>query len=212
MLQILLQGIVLGLILTVLIGPVFFLLIQTSIREGFRHAFFLELGVISSDIFCIFIAYKGVANVFDNPQHQKVIGIICGIVLIGFGLASYFAKTKKSETEENLVVKKYAKRKLVLKGFLFNISNPSVLLFWFGSVGVAVSQFGAKKYEMIIYFSGTIITYFLFDVLKAYTATRIKHFLTPSTFSIINKVAGVGIMIFGTVLILKVFGMFGGMG
>ena len=45
-----LEGVLMGLFLSVFVGPVFFLLIETSINKGIREAFIMDAGVILSDI------------------------------------------------------------------------------------------------------------------------------------------------------------------
>ena len=51
------QGILLGLGLSVLVGPLIFLYIQVGIQFGFRSAFFLGLGAWMSDLMFILIIY-----------------------------------------------------------------------------------------------------------------------------------------------------------
>ena len=47
----------LGVILAFTIGPVFFILIETSITKGIRSALAFDIGAISGDIFFIVLAY-----------------------------------------------------------------------------------------------------------------------------------------------------------
>ncbi len=104
------QGIILGLALSVLIGPVFFLLIQTSIKEGFKAALKLELGIISSDAFCIFVSYLGLARVLENPTIANYVGLGGGVMLLIIGVKTYFShKTVKEEEVEVKTVKKGSK-------------------------------------------------------------------------------------------------------
>ncbi|MES2837461.1 MAG: LysE family transporter [Bacteroidota bacterium] len=196
------QGIVLGLALSVLIGPVFFLLIQTSIKEGFKAALKLELGIISSDAFCIFVSYLGLARVLENPTVANYVGLGGGIMLLVIGVKTYFSH--KTVKEEEIEIKKTSGYKLFFRGFLLNTGNPSVILFWLGAVGIAVAQFGTSKLNIGAYFIATLGTYFAFDVLKAYLAQKVKKFLTPKSFDLINKIAGVVIFGFGIVLLFKV--------
>ncbi len=199
MIAALFQGIFLGCVLSVLIGPVFFLLIQTSIKKGFRAAMFLEIGIFASDAFCIWLCYMGLASIVQNPEYEKVIAIIGGSILIGFGIATIFSHKKMSnENPEEIKIKI---PRLILKGFFFNISNPSVILFWIGSVGVAISQFNSQRGYIFAYFCGTLITVLGIDILKAYLANKIKSFLTPKMFDIVNKIAGIVIIGFGVYLI-----------
>ena len=60
-------------------------------------------------------------------------GWIGGILMIGFGLFNFFRKVVVKEIDDN---KKTVHAKFMLKGFLLNIINPAVLLFWLGIVSV----------------------------------------------------------------------------
>ena len=52
----------LGIILAFTIGPVFFILIETSITKGIRSALAFDIGAISGDIFFIVLAYWGTSK------------------------------------------------------------------------------------------------------------------------------------------------------
>ena len=101
-------------------------------------------------------------------------------------------------------MKKGDKTKLFIKGFLFNISNPSVIFFWMAFVGLSVSQFSTSRKEVLTYLS-TIFTVFSFDVLKAWGANRIKPYLTEKSMVNFNKGAGLGIIGFGIFIFEKEF-------
>ena len=45
----LIEGISMGLLLSAMVGPVFFTLIQSSLTYGFRYASILALGILSSE-------------------------------------------------------------------------------------------------------------------------------------------------------------------
>ena len=55
-----LSGIPWGIFLSFMIGPVFFILLETSIIKGFRAAIVFDLGVVLGDIVFISIAYLGI--------------------------------------------------------------------------------------------------------------------------------------------------------
>ncbi len=57
--ELILSAILIGFVLsTILIGPVFFLLIETSIRKSWKSAVTLNLGVIAADILCIAVYWE----------------------------------------------------------------------------------------------------------------------------------------------------------
>ena len=49
-----------------MIGPVFFMLIQTSITKGARAAITFDLGVVLSDLCFILIAYYGSRSLLEK--------------------------------------------------------------------------------------------------------------------------------------------------
>jgi threonine/homoserine/homoserine lactone efflux protein len=196
------QGIVLGLILSALIGPVFFLLIKTSMKNGFKAALIMELGIISSDAFCIFLSYIGMASIFNNPLYKSYFIIIGSAVLMVFGVSTFLSH-KKINSESDLI--KSSNTKLILKGFFFNISNPSALFFWIGTVGLAVTQFANSVSKIIVYFLSTLLTVFALDLLKAYSAKAINEKINDYTLGIITKIAGIGIFLFGLYLIIDFY-------
>ena len=100
------QGIIPGLILSAAIGPVFFMLIQTSIQRGFKLAMVMEFGIISSDTFCILCAYFGLAAFFQNPDYKNLIFSVGSLVLIIFGVVMFLSHKKVKSKKELLM--KYA--------------------------------------------------------------------------------------------------------
>ncbi len=195
------HGILLGLLLSILIGPVFFMLIKTSINDGFRDAMYLETGIFLSDIFCISISYLGLAQLFVQPEYEKIILISGGLILLLFGISTYLSKKKMSDPDAP--PKKTPVHRLLLKGFFFNLSNPSVILFWIGAVGLTVTQYKNNSLDVGIYFFGTLLTVTIIDVLKALLAVKIKRLLTPTLFVKITKLSGLAIIAFGGVILFK---------
>ena len=64
--EIILNGIISGLVLALLVGPVFFTILQTSIERGFGSGALVAIGVSLSDAFYITLTYLGVYRLFDN--------------------------------------------------------------------------------------------------------------------------------------------------
>jgi len=211
------QGFVTGFWLSLSFGPIFFLLLQTSIQKGIRQAFALDLGVFLSDLFYIIIAFFGASMVL--AKYDIWIGLIGGGVLIVFGIAPFFNKAAKPIPENldaidpemlphvsargEMIVNRLHLPKLIVKGFLVNLFNPSVLIIWFGAAAWAFKTFGGKTLPVIFYFAVTLITYFGIDVLKIYLALKLKHFINPKAMAIVHKISGLIIMVFGVYLIMN---------
>jgi threonine/homoserine/homoserine lactone efflux protein len=196
------QGIIPGLILSAAIGPVFFMLVQTSIQRGFKLAMTMEFGIILSDTFCIICAYFGLASFFQNPNYRNAIFLVGSLTLVIFGLVMFMSHKKVNfNVDEEL--KKGDKTKLFWKGFFFNISNPSVIFFWMAFVGLSLPRYSQNNAHAFTYFMGTLMTVFSIDVLKAWSANKIKKYMTQKAMVNFNKLAGIGIGVFGIFIFIK---------
>ena len=172
MASVIIEGFLLGLFLSVFIGPVFFLLIDTSIKRGVKSAFVMDAGVILSDVFWIVLLYWGVDKYLGNFLESDLSMIIAGSVFIAFGLAGFLSLKKK---KENKVPKKNSK--LFIEGFILNTINPSVALFWLASLTIAVKKYTDGLTELFVFFGAIFITIIAIDFLKFNGAKRLSVFL-----------------------------------
>lgn len=200
--QAILDGILMGLPLSISIGPSFFALIQTSIKSGFRSSLALATGIIISDALCVLIAFFGASQLFDDPRNKTYIGIIGGVVLVIFGCFNFFQKQRvvtESIAEQTMKI-----HFLLLKGFVMNILNPFVIIFWLSAVTLIGSKYDFEQGNVITVFAITLLIIFASDVLKAFVAHIIRQYLRPRTLSVINKVASLILVIIGISLIYRV--------
>ena len=91
-----LSGIPWGIFLSFMIGPVFFILLETSIIKGFRAALVFDLGVICGDIVFIGIAYLGSYRLIQSLKDKPALFIFGGILMLAYGIIS-FLQLKKEE-------------------------------------------------------------------------------------------------------------------
>jgi threonine/homoserine/homoserine lactone efflux protein len=201
MLEPIVSGITFGLLLAVMLGPVFFTLLQTSLHEGFKAGVFLAAGVLLSDTLLICVCYFFASLIKMADAHKTVLGIVGGVLMIGFGAFNFFRKVKLKEVDDN---KKTVHAHFALKGFALNLANPAVLFFWLGVVGlVNVKEDYTTTHEMV-FFASVLGTVFGTDVLKSYVSNRIKNILKPSVMVWINRIIGIVLAGFGIHMILKV--------
>lgn len=195
------NGILSGLFLALLIGPVFFTIIQTSIEKGFRSGVFVAIGVSLSDAFYITLAYFGIYQIFNNHDVLEYLAYCGGGVLLTFGFYYVFIKNRKlSRAGEQVRVR--SPLRLAAKGFIINGLTPMVLLFWIGTVSFATSEFGYNTPgKAIPYYAAIVVTVFTTDVVKAKLADRLRVVLTQRVIRILNIVLGIAMIIFGTRLI-----------
>lgn len=213
------QGVLLGLILSVSAGPILFILLQTSVNQGFFRAMFLELGVVVSDLLIIFLAFFLLGQYVTDTHVQKYILIIGGFVLVIYGCWAAFLKkngkkTSKKLTEEDIQLANEINEQeeekenwiaLFLKGFIFNTINPSGIMFWVGAVTLASANYAGEPKYIAVQFCTAVLMMFLFDVIKAFSAYKSKKLFSPKVLQIINKYLGVIFIVFGFVLVLRGF-------
>ena len=134
MFELVFSAIGLGFMLSlVFIGPIFFLLIETSFTRGPKHALALDLGVITADLLCIIAAYYASADIVDLIDKHPGFYRITAILILAYGIIMMVTKTKMHlPGEEKLISQNYFKT--FLNGFLFNLLNVGVILFWLVTV------------------------------------------------------------------------------
>ncbi|MFM2207366.1 MAG: hypothetical protein RL213_1341 [Bacteroidota bacterium] len=194
------SGITFGLALALMLGPVFFALLQTSIQEGFRSGISLALGVIISDIMLIAACYIFTSQVDFMHRHEQAMGIIGGTVLSAFGVFQLLKKSKPAEIQDR---KNAVHAKYLLKGFLLNTLNPMVLLFWLSVVGIVALRRHYTDADVITFFCSVVVTVFSTDLLKSAGAGRLRRILTEKVIRRMNVVTGLILIGFGAEMVIR---------
>jgi len=194
-----------GLTITISIGPGFMALFQTSIVRGVKAGVVLAFGILISDLVLISVSYFGLSNLILKGNHT-ILGIIAGSVLIISGSISVLAKpTTHFNNPSDLPDLTSRLPILLLKGFLLNIANPFVLMFWIGVMGFAATSYGMHSSGFFIFFLG-LSTAFSSDLMKCYLSGFLKKVLSSRTITIVNKVLGIIFIVIGIVIIYKMIG------
>ncbi len=199
------QGILIGLTITVSIGPACLALLQTSILKGIKAGFILAIGILMSDLVLISTCYFGLSKILIK-ENSIIMVIIAGTIMISAGTFSLFQKSsvniginENSSGIQNRLVA------VLAKGFLLNIANPFVLIFWIGIMSFAVSNYGMHSNGFFIFFLGLILTGFSSDLIKCRLSGFIKKLLNNNTISIFNKGIGIVFIAIGIFFICKIF-------
>lgn len=196
-----LKGVASGLLLAVLVGPVFFTLIQTSIERGFKSGVYVAIGISLSDALCIVLAYLGI-SLINSPGFRIYLSYFGGAILLAFGIYYLFVKSRKPVIYNLEHIEERSPWKLMAKGFVINGFNPMVLFFWIGTMGVATAL-GYTSLGMVAVFFGSIVaTVFITDVIKAKLSDRLRVLLTPRIMKIMNLLVGIVMFGFGLKLII----------
>ena len=196
----------LGFFLAFMVGPVFFVLIETSITKGVRAAIAFDIGVIVADIIFIAIAYLSSFQLLENLSNLPGLYVFGGAILSVYGLIVLIKKPSEKEIENEINnTTKANYPQLFVKGFLLNFINIGVLVFWLGVVVVTGPSLENSANRFIVFFSALMITYFLTDLIKIVLAKQLKKKLTPKIIVKTKKILGGLLLISGLALITKGF-------
>lgn len=195
----LLKGIVLGLTLAALIGPVFFSLLQTSLHRGFFAGFLMAIGISLSDAIYIFITNFFFSFIEESENIEWFLGLFGGFVLMGVGILTFLKKPlpQAEDDDDNYETSRLRSAATILRGFLMNFAHPGVLIFWVSVITLINTTWHYSQHERVILFSGTIATVFITDLIKAGLAHSIKGFLTQRLLLWMNRVMGIVLILFG---------------
>jgi threonine/homoserine/homoserine lactone efflux protein len=200
------SAILIGILLSlILIGPVFFLLLETSVSRGWKAAVVLNLGVIVADIFCISVAYFGSKDLALAIQNNPSIYIFGGFFILIYGLIMFITKPNLKMRNVNVVNRNYLRT--FFNGFLLNILNIGVIVFWFFIVSTVVIQY-PKQEDTLLFMSIVLLTFFGLDLGKIFLAQRVKESFTVRRIFYFKKTIGFILMGFGVIVVLKGFGVF----
>ena len=83
------------------------------------------------------------------------------------------------------------------KGFVLNLLNPFVWIFWFSAVAVVAGSMGGNKVNTIVFFALILGTTLMCELLKAWGAAKLKVFFNPQRTTIMNRCAGILLVVCG---------------
>lgn len=206
-------AIVIGLFLSLIVnmGPAFITLVQTSLHRGFKSAAWFISGVILNDAMIISLyILTSVQVVMRSQLEVTLFSIGAGIILVLFGV---FTFRRKAEDKESLIEKRtneIMEKKddkpswflMLGKGFVINLLNPFVWIFWFSAVAVVAGSMGGNKVNTIVFFALILGTTLTCELLKAWGAAKLKVFFNPQRTTIMNRCAGILLVVCGIYFIV----------
>ena len=202
------KGLVLGLILSISLGPVIFAILKQSITNGRKAGYLFVAGVSTSDIGLLLIA-----NIFTNIfllvlDHKAFIAMAGAGFLLLLGLYTLFFKKIKIESDENGEEKVFRKRDylgIYISGFLMNTLNPSVFIFWFAwtaAIGASAAETNNPVQYKFIVFATCLVFLLLSDLIKVALASRLRPSLTEKNLIWINRLSAIIILVFSAALFI----------
>ena len=190
-----LEGLEMGLLLSMMIGPVFFALMTTNMDHGFKQSAILAFGVFLSDLVYVLVTYFGVQALTFIPNVKLYLGFFGGLILIGFGI-SFFRKkitAAPSHTSQSLA----SQSKALMQGFGINGINPFVMLFWLSIASMVSIKSSWGDSDRTFFYAALLFTVFGIDLAKAFLAGKLAHLMSLNVRKGLQVFAGLMICFFG---------------
>lgn len=199
MINAIVKGITLGLLLAISVGPIVFTVIKQSISNGRKGGLAFIAGIALSDILLVVLSNL-FTNLFDELNaHKKLLAVIASSFLILVGVYFVFFKKPAIRDADNAItVGKGDYLKLVIGGFVMNIFNPGIIIFWL----TTATTFSDDTLEhRFIIFATALLLAISADITKVVLADKIRKRLTAKNIHLIDQINGGILIAFGVVII-----------
>jgi len=200
-----LEGISLGLVLAVSLGPIFVTLTQASIEKGALAGMAVGFGVWISDIAILvtsLVMINKISQLVNGEAFQFWLGMSGAIILGIYGLILIIKPIKPTKTQHMLSIKGFSA--FFLKGVLVNAVNPFTFLFWLSVLSTYVIGRSVSNTDILTLLITIMIVIIASDCAKVFLAKLIRERMKEEHFHWISRVAGMGLILFGLVLLIRV--------
>ncbi len=204
MIEALLKGFAVSLLLIFTVGPVIFTIIKQSINNGRVGGLSFVAGVWLSDLLLAIVSNVFTEWVSQLMDFKIAIGLTGSFFLIAMGVYYlFFKKIHIKEDENKIVITARTHAKLVVSGFFINTLNPALMFFWLTTATALAATHTIN--QRIVIFTTCLILNGASDILKVVLAGKLRTKLNEKNISLINKISGLILLVFGAVLIIGVF-------
>ncbi len=199
MLEIIIKGILIGLCISVPLGPIGMLTIQRTLNRGQKHGIATGLGATTSDLIYTIITLFFLSFVLDFiEEHRFVIQLVGSLVVAFFGYY-IFRSNPATQPKPNETVK-HSLPGDFLTSFGLTFSNPLVLFVLIALF--ARFEFIGNKTTLFVSICGILSILggaILWWSLLTFLVSRFKNKLNMRELKLINQVTGVIIILIGCV-------------
>ena len=204
-LEILLKGIILGLTVSMPLGPIGIIMINRTIKRGMLSGFFSGLGMACADTLLAFLAGIGFTVIVSFINKELfIISIIAGLIIIGVGLKVFLSNPVMDMRNREMANKSLWRD--FYSVFVLSISNPYTI-FIFAAFFSGVHINGNVKPELVPFFliPGVFVGAISWWFFLSYFVSRFKKKIRLRLIVRINKVAGIVVIVIGVIVLLSVF-------
>lgn len=193
-----------GIILSMMLGPAFFVLIETSLKYGFKRAFFLDLGILISDLLYLLAAFFFAEQIEETLKEHTYLKYVGGSLLMAGGVYMILRKNSiPTKKDVELQINQPGLFGFIMKGMALNAINPFLLIFWIAAFSYAIENHQLSGITVWIYFSATLGAMMAVDLLKIYFAYKLKKYLSDRVIRRVGIAVGIALVFFGVAFFFR---------
>ena len=203
--ELIFKGIILGLTVSIPLGPAGIVLVNRTIKRGILSGFFSGMGLAAADTILAIIAGLGFTFIIGFFEDEKVIiSLIAGFVIIGAGIKIFISNPVKEFR------KKEKGKKTLFRDFvsvlILSLSNPiTVFVFVAFFAGINVNQAVKPQLVPFLLVPGIFFGTLGWWIFLSWFVNRFKRKIRLRGIVRVNQIAGILIMVMGVVLLISLF-------
>jgi threonine/homoserine/homoserine lactone efflux protein len=203
--ELIFKGIIIGLTVSVPLGPAGIVLVNRTIKRGMLSGFFSGMGVAAADTILAVIAGLGFSFIITFFEDEKVIiSSIAGVIIIGAGIKIFFSNPVKDFRHRE------KGKKSLLRDFIsilmLSLSNPlTVFVFVAFFSGINVNHALKPRIITLLLVPGIFVGTLGWWVFLSWFVNRFKRKIRLRGIVRANQAAGIIILILGVVLLISLF-------
>lgn len=227
-LQLILSGLVIGVLIAAPVGPVNIVCIQRTLERGFWGGFAAGLGAVFADGLIATVAAFGITAISGiMSSYRQEIQLVGGLVMLVFGFKLYTAEPKLvRRTGTNLrqlrrmvdllpdrlrpalrfqIWRIIPHAGVIPQTFFLTITNPGAILGLFAIVGGLGSMIGGidSYVHALTLVTSVMVGSLLWWACLSQLVEKLRGRLTEGRLKLINQVAGIVLLAFGGILFFQ---------
>lgn len=202
--EMILKGMLIGIIASAPMGPVGILCIQRTLCKGRWYGFVTGIGASVSDIIYAMITGLGMSFVMDlitNPTNKFWLQIIGSVVLLAFGVYCWLSNPTKNVHQSG----RHGKGTLIHNGvtaFLVTFSNPLIILLFMATFAQFTFVVPNHPLEMTLGYASIVLGALAWWFGLSWLVDKIRGIFDNSGIIIINKIIGSVVILFSLVVLI----------
>lgn len=212
--EMILKGLVIGVIVSAPMGPVGVLTVQRTLNKGRWQGFATGVGAALSDICYALVTGCGLSFVFDFIEDVRVafwIKVVGGCILFLFGLYTFRTRPAPKPIKPIKPVKADAEFSSLwrygVSGFLWTISNPLIVFLYMALFGQFTFVLPDHPFPQSFGYAGIIVGALAWWFFLTWIVDKVRVRFREYGISIINRTIGVAVMIVSAYVVLHTVGV-----